>query len=154
MGYLSYLNRFAQYFLYHITFANREFYDNIYYNMKVGFIMLKLCLICGDIIFVVMDRTAYCYYNSDFAGVLKIHEVLSTMIILLLLLHVLDILYQKIEMSYEGEKWLYRYMKLLFGFTPLKFFGYYIGMYWILYGDLAYECAFHDPNAGISMDHY
>lgn len=77
------------------------------------------------------------------------------MVIMMAVLHVFDIMYQKVEMSYEGEEPLPRYLKMLFGFTPIKFLGWYAGILWVLFGSIGYSCAFYDTKSGIpSMFHY
>ena len=47
-------------------------------------------------------------------------------------------------MSFEGESRLNRYMKLFFGFSPLKFLCWYIVISWIILGDISNDCIFND----------
>ena len=137
----------------YLLFSHREFYDPVYYTFKILFIFLKLALISGHIIFLLYEKDGICYYNNDFAGVLKIHEIVSTCQYVFIGIHALDIIYQKMELSYEGQDKFIRYMKLLFGFSPLKFLAWYAGVYWVVNFSLAHDCIF-PLNGKPSMNHY
>jgi len=47
-------------------------------------------------------------------------------------------------MSHTEEPRKKRFLKLLFGFSPIKFILWYLAILWVVMGGLAYACIFDD----------
>ncbi len=75
------------------TFSYREFYDNKYFFLKIGFVIFKTILIFINLTFYMVEQHGFCYFIDDFFNTLKIHEVFAAILLLFIVLHVFDIFY-------------------------------------------------------------
>eukprot|EP00347_Sterkiella_histriomuscorum_P007911 403347090 len=57
------------------------------------------------------------------------------------------------EFSNSQEDRFKRFLKLLFGFSPLKFIGWYICIAWVIYGEMCYDCIFKEIDGQNAPQH-
>ena len=76
-----------------MRFQEREFEDDLYYNLKRAYQYLKISIIIADIVFINVEINNSCISSSSYATDLQVHKVLTSTLILMVLLNFFDILY-------------------------------------------------------------
>jgi len=76
-----------------MRFQEREFDDNLYYNLKRAYQYLKIGIMILDIVFITLEKNNSCIYSSSYATDLQVDSILTSTLILMVILNFLDILY-------------------------------------------------------------